>query len=146
MGKTSSSVTAPIEGSVVAELDRAPASIHSRMDAIWLGASGLPPFGIAPFCTISYSRLSWGFPGVTTGPSSPPFMTPAKVLRSSPLIFSAELWQGMQLAWNMGSTLVSKVELLSRFSGVDWTKTSAVCRMRMRHTAQSQGIQQYIPP
>ncbi len=54
MGKTSSSVTAPIEGSGVAELDRAPASIHSRMDAIWLGASGLPPFGIAPFFTISY--------------------------------------------------------------------------------------------
>ena len=69
MGRTSSSVTAPTGASAAAERDRAPPSIHSRMDAIWPGASGLPPFGIVPRCTISYSRLSCGFPGVTTGPS-----------------------------------------------------------------------------
>ncbi len=72
-------------------------------------------------------------------------MTPAKVLRSSPLIFRAELWQGMQLAWNMGSTLVSKVALLSRFSGVDWAKTSAEWRTRMRHTAHRREIKKRIP-
>ena len=122
MGRTSSSVTPPIEGSAAEERDRAPASIHSRIVAIWLGMSGLPPFGIAPFSTIWYNRLSRGFPGVTTGPSSPPLTTPAKVLRSSSLIFTAEPWQGTQLAWKIGSTLVSKATVLFGSVGGDWAK------------------------
>src|ERR1700759_1827874 len=71
------------------------------------------PIGICtlPLCSTAWmSRLVSGAPGLTTGPSLPPFRTDSRLSKESPPLLFEALWQPSQLLRRMGLTLLVKKE------------------------------------
>src|SRR5437763_11922571 len=58
-------------------------------------------------------RLASGLPATTTGPLCPPCTNPSADVRSSPAVFSLELWQAWQLFARTGRIFFSKNSVVS---------------------------------
>jgi len=52
----------------------------------------------------------------------------------------------MQLAWKMGSTLVSKITVLSGLEGGDWAKSKGDLRTSIRPAAQQREVEKRVIP